>query len=98
MDNRDDINNLNEDDTLYFGEDRQYEQSGQQPYTEEEMFENYRPMANTNSVEYDENDYESNYTGEEEESSDNRKRLIFAYIFALVFIAIIVLVAILNLK
>ena len=50
------------EDTLYFGdEDKSYE-SKQKPYSEDDMYEDYKPLTNTNSMEYDEGDYAySNY-------------------------------------
>mgnify|MGYP003557943836 CR=1 FL=1 len=42
------------EDTLYFGdEDKSYE-SKQKPYSEDDMYEDYKPLTNTNSMEYDE--------------------------------------------
>ena len=96
MNNYDENNNSNED-TMYFGDDRNYENNTNPPYTEEEMYENYRPMTNTNSVEYDENDYESNYEDDNLPTGKN-KRIIVAYIVALLLICVVILLAIIKNK
>lgn len=87
MDNKDLNNN---EDTLYFGDgDKSYEVK-QKVYSEEDMYEDYKPLTNTNSVEYDEGDYAySNYEADDADDKDNRKRIIIAYIITL---AILVLV------
>ncbi len=91
-----DNNNFNDDTTIYFSDDRNYEASNTS-YTEEDMYENYRPLSNVNSVEYDENDYESNYE-DEEEPSNNRQRIIIGYIVSIIIIVIIIVVAFLKVK
>lgn len=75
------------EDTLYFGdEDKSYE-SKQKPYSEDDMYEDYKPLTNTNSVEYDEGDYEySNYDLDDEDDKDNRKKIIIGYIVVLLII------------
>lgn len=96
MDNKD-LNN--ESDTMYFGsEDTSYEYK-EKTYSEEDMYENYKPMTNTNSVEYDDGDYASPlYGADREERLSNRKKIIAAYIFVLVIIVLIIVVSIFKLK
>lgn len=99
INNTEDINN--NEDTIYFGDSNpnEYESSGQKPYTEEDMYEDYKPMTNVNSVEYDEGDYAySNYDALDEDGKDDRKKIIIGYIFVLVVIVIIVIFSILKLK
>lgn len=74
-----------EEDTLYFGDiDKNNYESRQKPYSEEDMYEDYKPLTNINSVEYDEGDYAySNYDLLDEDDKDNRKKIIIAYIVIL---------------
>ena len=95
-DNDRDIGNLNDDETLYFSDDRDFEQERAIPNSEEYMHENYRPLTNTNSVEYDEDDYESVQYEEDFDAEGNRK-VIIAYIFSILAIMLVVLIAFLNL-
>jgi len=92
-----DIKNLNEEseDVLYFGDDSpvSYE-SNQVLYSEEDMYENYKPMTNTNSVEYDEGDYASPLYGVDREESEDNKNIIFGYIFGLLVIVLGIVIVI----
>ena len=93
-----DIKNLNEDleDTIYFTDvDKDEYESKQKPYREEDMYEEYKPLTNTNSVEYDEGDYASPLYGLEREEVEENKKVIFAYIFTLLAIVIVIAIAIL---
>ena len=91
-----DIENLNADEnTMYFGEDRTYERNDDQSYSKEEVEPVNRPLNNKNSVEYDDGDYESmNY---DETENDSRKKVIIAYIFTLIVIVLIILIAFIKL-
>ena len=79
------IKNNKEEDTLYFGDiDKRSYESHQRPYSEDDMYENYKPLTNINSIEYDEGDYAySNYDYDDEDDKDNRKKIIIAYIVVL---------------
>ena len=85
------------EDTLYFGdEDKSYE-SKQKPYSEDDMYEDYKPLTNTNSMEYDEGDYAySNYDLDDEDDKDNRKKIIIGYIVVLLVIILFVTIMILK--
>ncbi len=79
------------EDTLYFDNgDKSYE-SKQKPYSEDDMYEDYKPLTNTNSMEYDEGDYAySNYELDDEDDKDNRKKIIIGYIVVLLIIILFV--------
>ncbi len=87
----DDISNLNNDsDTIYFGDDDI--ESKENKLTEADMEDKEHPMVNVNSVEYDEDDYESsssNSDDEIEELPEERKMLILIYVFILVIIMVV---------
>lgn len=95
MDNKD----LEKEDTMYFGEENpeEYENS-QNVYSEEDMYEEAKPLVTINSVEYDEGDYACEYNGEDiddvEKSNKRHNNIIWAYIIAIVIIVIIIGVAI----
>ena len=94
-----DIKNLNEEDTIYFTDiDKTDYESEQKIYTEEDMYENYKPLTNINSVEYDEGDYASPLYGVDREKAEENKKVVFAYIFTLLVIVFIVLIAVLRLN
>ena len=82
---------------MYFGdEDKSYE-SKQKPYSEDDMYEDYKPLTNTNSMEYDEGDYAySNYDLDDLDDKDNRKKIIIGYIVVLLIIILIVTLLILK--
>ena len=89
-----DIKNLNDEDTIYFTDiDKDDYESNQKIYTEEDMYEDYKPLTNTNSVEYDEGDYASPLYGVDREKSVGNKKVILAYIFTLLAFVLIILVA-----
>lgn len=91
--------NLLDEDTLYFGdEDKDNYESKQKPYSEDDMYENYKPMTNTNSVEYDEGDYASLLYGADRQESEDNKKVVLAYIFVMVVILVVVGVALFRLK
>lgn len=93
-----DIKNLNsEEDTLYFTDiDKSDYEKNNNPYKEEDMYENYKPLTNTNSVEYDEGDYASPLYGIEREEREENKKVVFAYIFTLLIIVLIIFIAIMS--
>ena len=90
--------NKNED-TMYFGDENpnEYENS-QKVYSEEDMYEEDKPLVTINSVEYDEGDYACEYRDEEEhdmEASDHKRHnnIIWAYLLIIVIIVGIIIVA-----
>jgi len=87
-DTNDDISNLNNDsDTIYFGDDDI--ESKENKLTEADMIDKDHPMTNVNSVEYDEDDYESSNSDDDiEELPEERKMLILIYVFILVIIIV----------
>ena len=93
-----DIKNLNDDaDTLYFTDiDKSDYEKKEVVYKEEDMYEDYKPLTNTNSVEYDEGDYASPLYGADREEVEENKKVVFAYIFTLLIIILIVTIAILS--
>lgn len=95
-----DIRNLNvEEDTMYFTDiDKEEYEKDSKTYKEEDMYENYKPLTNTNSVEYDEGDYASPLYGADREESDENKKVIFAYIFTLLVIVLIIAVAVISIN
>ena len=95
-----DIRNLNvEEDTMYFTDiDKEEYEKENKTYKEEDMYENYKPLTNTNSVEYDEGDYASSLYGADREESDENKKVIFAYIFTLLIIILIIAVAVISIN
>lgn len=95
-----DIKNLNEDeDTMYFTDiDKDEYESKHKPYREEDMYEDYKPLTNTNSVEYDEGDYASPLYGLEREEVEENKKVIFAYIFTLLIIVLIIAIAVISIN
>ena len=95
-----DIKNLNEDeDTLYFTDiDKSDYEKKEVVYKEEDMYENYKPLTNTNSVEYDEGDYASSLYGADREESEENKKVILAYIFTLLIIVLIIAVAVISIN
>ena len=97
MDNKND--NILDEDTLYFNEeDKVNYEPKQKTYSEEDMFENYKPMTNTNSVEYDDGDYASPLYGADRQESEDNKKVILAYIFVMVVVSVVVGVALFRLK
>jgi len=89
---------INDEDTMYFGDEssKDYENE-QKVYSEEDMYEEAKPLVTINSVEYDEGDYACDYSGDEEDIESDHKRhnyIIWAYILILVIIVIIIGVAI----
>lgn len=88
---------MDDEDTLYFGDvDKSYE-AKQKPYSEDDMYENYKPLTNTNSVEYDDGDYAySNYELDDADDKDNRKKIIIGYIVVLLVVVLVVTFFILN--
>ena len=96
-----DIKNLNEDndDTMYFTDiDKSDYESNHKVYSEEDMYEKFKPLTNTNSIEYDEGDYASPLYGLDREESDENKKVVFAYIFLLLVIVLIIAIAFLCIK
>lgn len=92
--------NVNEEDTMYFGDDdiSSFE-SNNNIYSEEDMYENYKPLTNTNSVEYDDGDYASPFYGvDREENRNNRKRIIISYVVVIFIILVFIVVAIIGMK
>ncbi len=86
-----DMNDSN-DEVLYFDDDHSFEREQEYGESVDGVHENPRPVTNTNSVEYDEEDYES------ESVVGERKKVIFSYLFIMVVIVLIIIVAIINLK
>jgi len=88
---------MSDEDTLYFGNDVNDYESDYKPYSEEDMYEDYKPLTNTNSVEYDEGDYACEYREEEhKDSSEVKKTIIVTYIAVILFIALIVAFLLIN--
>lgn len=98
MNNDDDIKNMNDEDTIYFDDNKKYENGGNLPYTEEDMVEQTRPLTNTNSIEYDEDDYESDMYNVGNDDFGTRKKIIIGYIALLIIIVFIIIFANIKLK
>ena len=89
--------NKNED-TMYFGDENPNEyENGQKVYSEEDMYEESKPLVTINSVEYDEGDYACEYNGDEDRDieGDHKRHnnIIWAYLLIIVIIVIIIIVA-----
>lgn len=91
----------NKEDTIYFGDENPNEyENNQRVYSEEDMYEEEKPLVTINSVEYDEGDYACDYNDVEEVDEEaNKKRhnnIILAYIGVLIAIVVIVILALIK--
>ena len=86
---------INDEDTMYFGDEssKDYENE-QKVYSEEDMYEEAKPLVTINSVEYDEGDYASPLYGVDREESEDNKNIIFGYIFGLLVIVLGIVIVI----